>query len=526
MVSRNFARTLVCAVCTVVSYAGMAGESLIVGASEKNSPHVVATMQGSYQGYAADGGIAFKGMRYATPPVGSLRWQSPKPAGPHKGVTKADSFGPACLQSVRAGRAAPPMSEDCLTLNVWTPGVDDRKRPVMVWIHGGGFRGGSGNGSPGVFVANDVVFVSLNYRLGPLGFFSHEALGSRHANFGMQDMVLALEWVQDNIARFGGDADRVTIFGVSAGGMAVNLLMVAEASEGLFHRAIAQSGYGTWPLLRARGAAEAAPTDLFLEPAMRAETHASELVAGITDRVPTAEVLRELDGRKLVSALKGFQLPIVDGTSLREEPGILFLKGLQHRVPYMSGGNSFEGSVMPGSGITAEDMTRVWQAQMAEISQLYKVDYDTLPSLALTRLFGDQRYLQSARVLAGAMASVSTNSWLYYIDYVAEAQRGKQPGTGHGTDAYLLLSGAGAPDPVTNALSRRMVAYWVNFARSADPNGDGSLTWPIYDRGSDQWMVFGAEDAARSDVIAARLDLLESRYLRRVGPALKAPESN
>ena len=199
----------------------------------------------------------------------------------------------------------------------------------MVCIHGGGFRAGSGNISGEVFASHDVVVVSINYRLGSLGFFAHPALDAEQANFGLLDMVLALQWVRDNIDQFGGDPGNVTIFGVSAGGMAVDLLMVSQAARGLFHRAIAQSGYATWALPRTRQAGDPQPLDMYAGPAQSAEKIASDLVARITDAPQTRQLLRTLDGQQLVEAVVGFQVPIVDGTSLTEEPGILFLRGQQ-----------------------------------------------------------------------------------------------------------------------------------------------------------------------------------------------------
>ena len=227
---------------------------------------------GAYEGTVENGVNAFRGIPYAMPPTGQRRWQPPQSVRKHEGVRQALDFGPACPQ---AG-VDRPTDEDCLTLNIWTPAVDDNARPVMVWIHGGGFRAGAGDVPGELFAARDVVFVSINYRLGPLGFFSHPAIGSRVANYGLLDMVMALEWVRENIAAFGGDPGRVTIFGLSAGGMAVSLLLVSEAAAGLFRGAIAQSGYGTWALPRTAHAPTPAPLGMDLNRAASAESLALE----------------------------------------------------------------------------------------------------------------------------------------------------------------------------------------------------------------------------------------------------------
>ena len=213
-----------------------------------SQPGLVDTTHGPYRGVLQNDVWSFKGMSYARAPIGTLRWAPPVAPEKFADPRPAVQFGPACVQPPSESIAR--VSEDCLSLNVWSP-VDAHQAPVMVWIHGGGFLTGSGQ-IPGERLAQDTVIVSINYRLGPLGFFSHAALDNAQANFGLLDMTQALRWVRDNIAAFGDDPDNVTVFGVSAGGMAVNLLMVHEDAQGLFHKAIAQSGYGTWSLPRAK----------------------------------------------------------------------------------------------------------------------------------------------------------------------------------------------------------------------------------------------------------------------------------
>ena len=316
---------------------------------------VVQTRYGPISGTLSDGVHSFKGIPYAAPPVGKWRWAAPRPASPRPAlkvqqIFDATEYGPACVQPLR-GDEVLETSEDCLTLNVWTDVVGKGKKPVMVWIHGGGFRWGSGRVPGEVFVQEGAVVVSLNYRLGPLGFFAHDSLESETANFGLLDMVQGLQWVRDNISAFGGDADNVTVFGVSAGAMAVNLLMATKTSEGLFHRAIAQSGYTTWPLSRSRNAPDKELLDWALQPVESAESFAAAMVGELTDVPQTLENLRMLDAEALVAVPSGFILPIVDGRSLQEEPAILFARAQQHKVSYLTGGNSYEGSVMPGAAI-------------------------------------------------------------------------------------------------------------------------------------------------------------------------------
>ena len=475
--------------------------------------------QGLLEGSDDKGITSFKGIPYAQPPVGERRWLPPEPVRPHQGPRAATQFGANCPQTERAGLNEPDaiMSEDCLTLNVWTPGLDTNKRPVMVWIHGGGFRFGSGDIQGELIASEDIVLVSINYRLGPLGFFSHEALPELPANPGLLDIEESLRWVQENISAFGGDPENVTIFGVSAGGMAVNLLMTSDRTEGLFARAIAQSGYATWALPRSQTAPAPAPLGVGMTKAESAENISSALVASVTDETQSREVLYGLDTMALTKALQGFQVPIVDGNSVLEEPAILFLRGEQHAVPYITGGNSFEGSVMISTGISQEAYRSTLGSDLAAARKAYATDTD---ELWLPRMFGDNRYLISARLLAGAMKDVNAPAWLYYVDFVPDTQQGELPGTAHGQDGYYLWAGMLMPDPQVQTFAKAMRSYWFNFARTGSPNGGALPAWPSYDAQSDQWLVLKNPPRAQSGVIKERLDLIERRYRQRVQSTL------
>ena len=248
-----------------------------------------------------------------------------------------------------------------------------------------------------------------------------------------------------------------------------------------------------------------------------AEKISSELVARVDSSPQTKNMLYQLDGAALVNALVGFQLPIVDGNSVLEEPGIRFLRGDQFSVPYMSGGNSFEGSVMPGSGISNENYYRTIGKKTDQARQLYGEDKD---DVWLQRMFGDNRYLLSARLLADNMRHTASKAWLYYIDFVAEKDKPSAPGTAHGMDGYFVFAGHLDKNPSIQALSRRMQRYWVNFSRTGNPNGKGLLAWPAYDRTSDRWLVFSDTDTVQTGVIRQKLDFLESLYLKRIAPAI------
>jgi para-nitrobenzyl esterase len=478
----------------------------------------VGTESGLVHGVSEPGVRVFRGIPYAAPPAGSLRWRPPQPPEHWEGVRAAETFGASCPQP----GAPEPMTEDCLTLNVWTPdgATAATPLPVMVWIHGGGFRSGSGSDavSHGEVLAREgVVVVTLNYRLGALGFLAHPLLERNDeawANYGILDMVAALEWVQRNIASFGGDPSRVTVFGESAGGMAIHLLMVVPRAEGLFHRAIGLSGYGTWPLPRVRSAASAGART----GAPSAEEIAEAIVGRATRDGPapeTATQLRRVPAVRLAEAVEGLHLPVVDGEVVPDEPGTLFARGAQHDVPFMTGGDSFDGAVMPWSGIPTDEFLDSWGSDLDRLRTLYADDFAVSDQLGANRLFGDARYVMAGRYLAEQMAQVSSPGYLYYFTFVPAAQRSEGPGAPHGSELGLLFGHAEDTDAV--GLGQTMRAYWTAFARTGDPNGPGRPEWPVYTGRADEWLVIGETPEVETAVLEDKLDFLEARYLERVG---------
>ncbi len=417
-------------------------------------------------------------------------------------------------------------SENCLTLNVWSPRDSSLElQPVLVWIHGGGFRFGSGNFEGEAAAQRGVVVVPFNYRLGPIGFFAHDDLEEDVANFAILDMIKALEWVQDNIQRFGGDPKNVTIFGISAGGMAVNMLMTNYSARGLFHKAIAQSAYGTWPLPRSRFAPRPAPLDWDLSPATRAEESGAKTVgaSGLS-----GQPLRNVDGQALVDAepIESFTLPIVDGNSLPEEPGISFLRGRQAKVPYISGGTSYEGSIMPFSGVSINHYWSLLNRHKPKLVDMYASELSVDEVFGVRKLFGEHRYLLSARVLAGAMRNVGSTSWLYYFDLnsdeLAARLLGGQQGSGsaHGSDYMIMFRSNEFESAQVRQTADRIWDYWIEFAHSGDPNSFANEYWPNYDQFSRSWRVFGEDRGSRIDRLRENLGVLEAIYLDRVGPTI------
>ena len=370
------------------------------------------------------------------------------------------------------------------------------------------------------FAREGVVLVTLNYRLGALGFLAHPLLeteqdGEPRTSYGILDMVAALEWVKRNIEAFGGDPANVTLFGHSAGGMAVQLLMVVPQAEGLFERAIAMSGYGTWPLPRVR----AASSDVTPRGAPTAEEIGLKIVERATEgqNIETAAALRAIPTARLAEAVRGLHLPVVDGVVVPDEPGIVFSRGDQHDVPFISGGTSFDGTILPASGVTVAEFLESCGPRLPEVRGLYAADFAVSDDRGAGRLFGDNRYLTAARTLVRNMARVSSPGRVYYYSFVPAARRSELPGAGHGAATGPLFGHA--RDEGAGEVGRVMRAYWLNFARTGDPNGPALPEWPEHDAGTDLWLVIDETTAAKPGVARERLDFLEGRYWARVGGA-------
>ncbi len=482
------------------------------------------TRQGRLSGVAEGDILHFRGVPFAKPPVGDLRWKAPQAPAAWSGVRQADMFGPACMQ--RSSRPDFKVSEDCLTLNVSTTTRSMREggRPVLVRIHGGGFVTGSGAGehSADVWTAEDVVLVTFNYRLGALGVFAHPLLAAEEgrsgspqvANFALLDMKAALEWVRSNIAQFGGDPQKVTISGVSAGGEAVQLLLLMPDAQGLFARAIASSGYIAWPLPEAPVEGRARP------PASRDAVLISEAIASRAagGRDPdSASALRALPAESLVQAVSGFHLPIIDGRTVPGHPVSLFEVGKQAKVPLMTGGNSYEGSVFPSSGVTAQQVYDRLGGQRETITRLYASDFSQSEEQGVRRVFGDMRYVLSS-FLAARAAGERQPVYLYYVDYVAPERRGATPGTPHAGETPLLERGGRSATP--DGPGGVMRDYWVNFIRTGDPNGSGLRAWPRAREEAPEWMIFG-DDITAGPVLYEKLQALAEAEARERAAASK-----
>ncbi len=493
---------------------------------------VVAIGRGQLVGREAErAGVAvesFKGVPYAQPPVGPLRWRPPVPAEAWTGPRDAGQVGAICIQPPANGDngVGPlPMSEDCLTLNVWTPAQRDHPLPVMVWIHGGGYINGSGTAAlyDGTSLASrGVVVVTLNYRLGRLGFFDHPALaaerpaGEAAGNYGVMDMILALKWVRDHVAAFGGDPQQVTIFGESAGGVAVSQLMVAEGARGLFSKAIVESGLG-----RQQGVAleDVADHDASGQTprSTRARGAAWAEQAGVA---PTAEALRAVPAERLLQPAPSFyggDLILNDGVVIKEDIETAFANGREAPVPLIIGTNSAEFWWMKPSDLTPYG--EIDDAMTPEEKAAFLTGYGGQEGYD-AHVLSDLVFNEPARHLARLHAANGHPTFLYRFDVVSAAMNEPHAGATHASERQYVFDTLSASPWATDARDQRaadlMSGYWIQFAREGDPNGEGRLRWPDLRGEVDQLLEFTNDGPVIKPVPeAGRLDLIEQLYGRR-----------
>ena len=488
----------------------------------QKSPRV-ETQEGMLEGRYINASQAFIGIPYAAPPMDERRWQPPQEIKPWKGLRAAKTFSPACPQPTMFDYMIPSYqapSEDCLTLNISAP-VGAKDLPVLVMIHGGGFVSGSGEylfALAPIINSEQVILVTFNYRLASLGFFAHPALNTQQgANFGLMDMIAALGWINRNIAAFGGDPQQVTAVGVSAGAMAVELLMSSPSAEGLIAGGIAQSGYGAWP--RQPRTANVPP----LANAPSAESIALEIGSRVTGK-PADQVTREdlhaITPEQWAASVTGFHLPVVDGISLAEETAILFALGKQHSIPFISGGTSFDGSVFNISGVSRESLLSMTDGQIERMYKLWADDFAVSEDQGLARFFGDLRYVYAALNMTRSMKEVKQPSYLYMFEYVPPELKDKVPGAAHAADQEIMWSKFDLP------IAAVMRSYWLNFVKTGNPNGEGLTEWPQAN-GSDtaRWMVFAEDPVQRDDLHSEKMAFIDELWQARVAPLLAVKSS-
>jgi para-nitrobenzyl esterase len=454
--------------------------------------------------WAANGHVrAYLGLPFAAPPVGELRWKPPQPATPWQGVRAATSFGPQCLQSGGSPKSVYfeysggdlPISEDCLTLNVWAP-ASAKDLPVMVWIYGGGFQVG-GTARPvfnGTRLAErGVIVVSMNYRVGVLGFLAHPELSAESAqrasgNYGLLDQVAALQWIKKNIAAFGGNAGNVTIFGQSAGATSVVHLMASPLARGLFHRAVAES--------------------TALPPKMATLANAEAQGKAFAQKLGVATIaeLRGKSSREILDA-KTAAGPIVDGWFLPTDTYTMFREGKEAPVPFLTGWNRNEGATFPHAASLAAHKKSVedrFGKDAERAAALYPATDDVTARQSSKNVFRDATFAWGTWTSARLHARNGQPAYLYFFDHpqplgarqtYEEVDTPDKLGTFHSSEYPYIF---GTLDVLSRdwtaadrALSAELQAYWTNFARSGDPNGGGLPTWPKVDTGGTATMQLG-----------------------------------
>ena len=479
----------------------------------------VQLTHGQVVGVELEHGVTvYRGIPFAAPPVGDLRWQPPQPPIPWQGVQAADAFGPVCMQ-----RRAALMSEDCLYLNVWTKAdAADAKLPVMVWIHGGGWTSGaSSNGTYDGFGFADknVVLVSANYRMSAFGFLAHPALSAESANgvsgnYGILDHIAALEWVRDNVAGFGGDPGNVTIFGESAGGASIYALLATPLAKGLFHRAISES---TWitptnvtHLTRANGFSDSA------------EERGRQAIASTLEELGAStggdllETMRAMSADDVLAMQFGVSLA-EDGWVLPKSPAEIFSEGTHNVVPLLAGVNNGEGLMFVRPERTFATLDEQKQARLAEWctpgrgladhyladspDELYasEVDYNT-----------DLWFARPNREILNAMSKIASDTFMYLFTRNLRDPAERAP---HATELRYVFQTL--PDDAPEAdrrISDLISDYWVAFATNGDPNRDGRPVWPGYDADRQTYQAIGAQVTQGTAFRRVELDAMDQYF--------------
>jgi len=458
-----------------------------VPVSAADSPMAHTTVGAVAGSSAGNGIVTFKGIPFAAPPVGPLRWRPPQPPVPWQGARDASHFGDDCMQTPYVIPTGQNASEDCLTVSVWTSSdYDKARRPVMVYIYGGAFIGGSA-GYPlydgGKLAQQGVVVVGFNYRVGIFGFLAHPQLTAESpehtsGNYGLLDQVAALKWVQANIAAFGGDPARVTVFGESAGAVSIAVLLSSPLAKGLFQQAIVQSP--TLPVLAGLREAEKSGASVDADLATLRKRSAAELLKKNDSFFPSLPDRRAGD--------IAFPAPIVDGYVVPEQPRTVYKEGKLNAVPTIVGVNADEGRMFAGEGATA----------------------------ATSAALGDAMFVESARFIARAVSQRQPGTFAYV--FTRSVNGGPVPPT-HSEEMSFMFGSLDkpsfiehpAPDARDWALSATMIRQWTRFAATGDPNGPGLPRWPRYDSATDPYLELGTTLKTGKGFRKAQLDALERR---------------
>jgi para-nitrobenzyl esterase len=501
-----------------------------VSGLQAQTPQPVRTQSGLVQGTVQDGITVYEGIPFATPPVGDLRWRAPQAPASWTGVRTADKFAPACIQTSIAmpalGMDAVTTSEDCLYLNVWTPAKSAKERlPVMVWIYGGGFTiGGTAmstyNGAN--LAKKGVVLVSVAYRLGALGFMAHPELtaeqGGHSGNYGLLDQIAGLQWVKRNIAGFGGDPSRVTIFGESAGGIAVSMLSASPLAKGLFRGAISESG-GNFGPERQMPDEGGANMDSLATAEKNGQAFLTKLGAGsIADaRKRSAEEILKVSPAGL-----GGAWPIFDGYVLLGDQYKLYQSKRYNDTPVLIGSNSDEGALFVASA-KAEAYQKQIHAGYGDYAGKILAAYPGATDAEALRssrdLFRDSAFAWPTWSWARLQAKTGKGKvYVYYFSHrpnYPAAPQFKDWGAAHASEIEFVFGNFPAAMPATpsdKTVSDEVASYWVNFAKTGDPNGPGLAKWPAFTNTSAQVMNLDDPSKAIDVPNLGKLEVLDGYF--------------
>lgn len=505
--------------------------SLAAWAAGAQAQDMVKIDSGMLKGSTRAGVTAFKGIPYAKPPVGKLRWEPPQSAAHWKGVRAATQYGHDCMQLPFPSDAAPlgtKPSEDCLVLNVWTPARHKANLPVMVWIYGGGFV--NGGSSPAVyngrhFAKKGIVFVSFNYRLGRFGFFAFPALtkqahGGLLGNYAFMDQIAALKWVKRNIAAFGGNPDDVTIFGESAGGMSVHVLMTSPLAKGLFEKAMVESGGGR-TMMNATGVTEGingkpSGEQIGVNFARSMGIHGDGAVALARLRaLPAKDIVDGMNMASMFAAASTYAGPMIDGRLVVGQPETLYREGKYQHVPLLLGTNSMD------LGFSFAKTQAQLFAPFGKNAKKAEAAYGAKPDSNLRflgmKVAADAMMIEPARFVAQTLSAQGDPVWEYRFGYVADSMRKQWPGAPHATEIPFVFDtvrtkyGEDATSSDVKA-GEETNSYWANFVKTGNPNGEGLPHWPRYSVKHDELMLFTENHGpeAMADPWKERLDLTEA----------------